>query len=265
MAEHNNLYQNVVYYDLIFERDVSREVDFLVAVCRRYAGREPQSSLEVACGPGYHTRALAQRGLRATGLDLNGAMIALAHHKDAIAGVEACWLEADMRQIHLSEPVDVAFCMFDGLDALLTNADLIQHFRAVGASLTKGGIYLVDLTHPRECSFWHYTPFYYAGARDGVSAEIQWATNNPRYDLVSSVAHVELEMRVNDHGQTQVVHDSAKERLLLPQEISLLAELSGVLRVVGWHGDFDLAQPLDDSPASRRMIVILQKQEAINK
>ncbi len=265
MAEHNNLYQNVVYYDLIFEREVSREVDFLLAACRHYAGREPQATLEVACGPGYHTRALARRGLRASGLDLNGAMIALALQKDAAEGVKANWLEADMRHIQLSEPVDVAFCMFDGLDALLSNTDLVQHFRTVGASLTERGIYLVDLTHPRECSFWHYTPFRYAGESDGVSVEIQWAINNPRYDLVTSVAHVELEMRVNDHGRQWTIHDSAKERLLLPQEICLLAELSGALRVVGWHGDFDLAQPLDASPTSRRMIIILQKQEATNK
>jgi SAM-dependent methyltransferase len=265
MAEHNTLYQNVAYYDLIFERDVGREVDFIVAAYRHYAGREPQATLEVACGPGYHTRALARRGLRAIGLDLNGAMIALARSKDGTESLNTTWLEADMRHIQLSEPVDVAFCMFDGLDALLSNADLAQHFRAVGANLTDQGLYLVDLTHPRECSFWHYTPFHYAGERDGVSAEIQWAVNQPRFDLVSSVAQVELEMRVNDHGQTWVVHDSAKERLIFPQEICLLAELSGVLQVAGWYGDFDLAQPLDDSPASRRMIAILQKQEAINK
>jgi SAM-dependent methyltransferase len=262
MAEHNNLYQNVVYYDLIFERDVSREVDFILAAYRHYAGTEPQATLEVACGPGYHTRALARRGVRAIGLDLNGTMIALARSKDETEGVEATWIAADMRHIQLDEPVNVAFCMFDGLDALLSNADLVQHLRAIGASLTVGGLYLVDLTHPRECSFWHYTPFYYAGQRDGVSAEIQWATNNPHYDLVTSVAHVELEMRVNDHGHKWVVQDSAKERLLLPQEIYLLAELSGALQVVGWYGDFDLGQPLDDSPLSRWMIIILQKQEA---
>ncbi|MBI1876755.1 MAG: class I SAM-dependent methyltransferase [Chloroflexi bacterium] len=265
MAEHNNLYQNVVYYDLVFERDVSREVDFLMAACRRYSGREPQATLEVACGPGYHTRALARRGLRAIGLDLNGAMIALARRKDGGESLNTTWIEADMRHIQLSEPVDVVFCIFDGLDALASNTDLVQHFRAIGASLTAGGLYLVDLTHPRECSFWHYTPFCYAGERDGVSVEIQWATNNPHFDLVTNLAHVELEMRINDHGQKWVVHDSARERLLLPQEICLLAELSGVLQVVGWYGDFDLAQPLDDSPASRRMIAILQKQEAINK
>lgn len=166
MAEHNNLYQNIAYYDLIFERDVSREVDFVIAAYRHYAGCEPQATLEVACGPGYHTRAFARCGLRAIGLDLNGAMIALARRKDTVEGVHATWIEADMRHIQLDEPVDVAFCMFDGLDARLSN---------------------------------------------------------------------------------------------------LLAEQSGSLQVAGWYGDFDLNQPLDNSPASRRMIAILQKKTGENK
>jgi hypothetical protein len=38
--------------------------------------------------------------------------------------------------------------------------------------------------------------------------------------------------------------------------------MSGALQIVGWHGDFDLAQPLDDTPASRWIIAIFQKQEA---
>jgi hypothetical protein len=41
----------VAYYDLIFERDVSREVDFITAAYWHYAGREPAATLEVACGP----------------------------------------------------------------------------------------------------------------------------------------------------------------------------------------------------------------------
>lgn len=40
MAEHNNLYQNVVYYDVIFERDVCREVDFILAAYHHYTEGE---------------------------------------------------------------------------------------------------------------------------------------------------------------------------------------------------------------------------------
>jgi hypothetical protein len=149
--------------------------------------------------------------------------------------------------------------MFDGLDALLTTEDLITHLRAVAQNLHPDGIYIIDLTHPRECSFQKYGTFRYHGKRDGMEAEIRWATNHPRFDLVTGVADTELEMHVTDHGREIVVKDRARERLLLPQEIGLLAEQSGVLRVVGWHGDYDVRQPLDHSEASRRMIAVLQR------
>ena len=89
--------------------------------------------------------------------------------------------------------------------------------------------------------------------------EILWGTNNPRPDLVTAVVETEIEIRINDRGNLTIIHDTAKERMLFPQELILLAELSGVLEVVGWRGDYDIQQPLDYSPNSRRMIAVMQK------
>ena len=104
------------------------------------------------------------------------------------------------------------------------------------------------------------------GERDGISVDIRWATNDPAFDLITAVAHVEIEMHVNDHGKEMLIRDSAYERLWTPQDFILLARLSGVLEVAGWHGDVRLDQPLDHSPQSERMIVILQKppEEAVH-
>jgi SAM-dependent methyltransferase len=260
MAEHMNLYQRAVYYDVIFDRDVSREADFITQAYQRYSGKPgPSAILDLACGPGYHALEFARRGIAASGLDLGKEMLTLAREKSDAQGLQVDWIEADMRRFVLEHPVDAAFIMFDGLDALLTTEDLITHLRAVAQNLHPDGIYIIDLTHPRECSFQKYGTFRYHGKRDGMEAEIRWATNHPRFDLVTGVADTELEMHVTDHGREIVVKDRARERLLLPQEIGLLAEQSGVLRVVGWHGDYDVRQPLDHSEASRRMIAVLQR------
>ena len=64
MAEHLNLYQRATYYDIIFDRNVSREVDFITAIFNRHNGAELNSVLDIACGPGYHAREFARRGLR---------------------------------------------------------------------------------------------------------------------------------------------------------------------------------------------------------
>jgi SAM-dependent methyltransferase len=259
MAEHVNLYQHAVYYDIALSRDVSGDVDFLADVYRHYVGSEVRSVLDIACGPGYHALEFARRGVDAAGLDLRAEMVALAEAKAAEEGLSVDYFVGDMRAFDLAQPVDMAICMFDSIDALLTNDDLIDHMRCVAENLTPGGIYVIDLTHLRDCSFDSYGSFRYGGSRGPVSVEIVWATNDPAFDTLTGVAEVELELHVTENGTQKVIKDTARERLLTPQEILLLARLSGALEVVGWHGAYDIDQPLDDSPDSTRLICILQK------
>jgi SAM-dependent methyltransferase len=260
MAEHMNLYERAMYYDVIFDRDVSREVSFLMDVFKRATGRPaPLSVLDIACGPGYHGRAFARQGFRTVGLDLNEAMIDLAREKDKVEGLACTWLVEDMRRFNLEEPVDLAFVMFDGLDALVSQDDLIEHLKAVARALTPGGVYVIDLTHPRDCAFQTYADFHYAGQRDGVQVDIQWAINQPQFDLVTGIADTEVELRVVDHGKEMIVRDKARERLLLPQEIEALCKLTSALKVEAWYGGYDVRQALTWAPECRRMIAVLRK------
>jgi len=263
MAEHHNLYQRAIYYDIVFDRDVSREVDFVAAVYRQRTGSEMSSMLDIACGPGYHAREFARRGVWAVGLDLRPEMVQFARDKDAAEGLALEWLVADMRDFSLDSPVDVAITMFDGIDALTLNADIVQHFQAVARNLSPGGLYFIDLTHPRDCAHTDYGTFHYQGQRNGTAVEIFWGTNHPTFDFLTGVAEVAVEMRVTANGQETIIPDSARERLLLPQEITLLAQLSRDLEVVAWYGDYDLGQPFDNTPASRRMIAVLQNRDGV--
>lgn len=259
MAEYNQVYQRAFYYDIALKRDVSREVDFIMAVYRHWTGSTLQSVLDIACGPGYHARALAQRGVRAVGLDLRPEMLEFAQEQAAAEGVQVEWLAADMRNFQLDPPVEMALCMFDGLDALLTNHDIRQHLRTVAANLTPGGLYLLEQTHPRDSSYQHYGKFRYRGKQNGTAVDLIWAVNNPAFDLTTGVAQVEIEMRIKQNRHRQIIRDTARERLLLPQELRLLVEQTEVFQIVGWYGNFDLDQPLDNSPNSRRLLTVLQK------
>lgn len=263
MAEHNALYRRALYYDIALRRDVSREADFIVQLYQHHTGKPLQSLVDIACGPGYYARQLARRGIKTCGLDLNQEMVNMAREQAMAEGVAIDWLTADMRSFQLPQPVDMAITMFDSLDALIHNEDLIQHFRAVAHNLYPGGLYLVDVCHPRNLSHDVYGPFRYSGERDGIEVEIIWGTNNPRYDLVTNSTRAALEVHVNDNGRKQIIYDEADERLLLPQELTLLAMLSGMLQVIGWYGDYTLHQPLDHSPASQRLICVFQKNSVL--
>lgn len=260
MAEFNELYQRAQYYDIVFNRDVSGEVDFIINVFKQFhAGQTPTSLLDLACGPGYHARDFARRGLHAIGLDLRMEMLALAEESAVQERVHVDWIAADMRHLKLENPVDVAINVFDGIDCLLTNDDLIAHLNAIADNLTEDGLYLVDVTHPRFAALGHYAPFHYSGTRDGVAVDISWRGNTSYIDPLTSIASTEVEMRIQENGSEQCLVDTAQERFLTAQELTLLARCSGRLTPVAWYGDYDLNQPFDNSPGAIRMIAIFQK------
>jgi SAM-dependent methyltransferase len=259
MAEHQRLYRRADYYDIVFDGDVAREVDFVVALYRRHAGAALGSALELACGPGYHARALAARGVRAVGLDLSPEMIALAREKAAAGGLDVAWLVGDMREFTVGAPVDMAICTLDGIDCLLTDDEILRHFRAVAANLAPGGLYMIELSHPRDCSAERYGRFSYEGERNGCRVTIDWASVRPVPRPAERVVVAEVVMLVKENGTERRFVDQAYERFLSPDELARLAGASGALDVCGWYGDFDLEQPFDETPAARRMIAVLRK------
>lgn len=186
-------------------------------------------------------------------------MIDFARDRAKEEGVDVHRTAADMRGFSLPHPVDAIITMYDSLDCLSDNDDIVDHFRTVAANLTPGGIYLFELTHPRDCSIHGYGKHVYAGEKNGTKVEIRWAVNNPRHDAFTQVAEVETVLSVIEHGNETLYRDHARERYLSPQELVALTKLAGGLKVVDCYGDFVPGLHMDNSPASRRMIFVLQK------
>ncbi|MGE3332593.1 MAG: class I SAM-dependent methyltransferase [Rhodospirillaceae bacterium] len=259
MAEFNQVYARASYYDIAFRRDIDPEVAFIMDEYRRLNGRPLASVLEIACGPGYHVCAFVKKGVRAIGLDLRPEMIEFAKTYAAREGVEAEWIAADMRGFSLPTPVDAIITMYDSIDCLATGDDLVDHFRTVANNLTPGGIYLFEVTHPRDCSMFNYGSYKYEGERDGTKVEIIWAVNDPVPNPITQIAEVETILRVTENDRVMEFRDKARERFTMPQEFMALIKLAGGLDVVDVYGDFVQGLRMDNSPASRRMIFVLRK------
>ena len=259
MAEYNEVYRRARYYDIAFRRDVTCEVDFLCDLYLQHAGRPLASMLDIACGPGYHARLFAKRGIRSAGLDLRPEMVDFARERANDEGAEVDWIASDMRRFCLDEPVDLALTSYDSIDCLTTQDEIVDHFRAVAENLAPGGLYVFETTHPRDCSIDRYGEFRYAGQENGVEVVIEWAVNRPKADPLTQVVETEILMRVNDRGREEVFRDRARERLGFPQEYIALGRLSGALEVKAFYGDFRLEQPFDNGPGSRRLIAVMGK------
>jgi SAM-dependent methyltransferase len=258
MAQLNDLYRYAVYYDVVFGRDVSPEVDFLIELARRHIAHDPERILDLGCGPGYHARAFARRGLTAAGLDCCQDMIRFAQEQADHEGVTVEWLVGDMRAFTMPKPVDLAFCLFDSIDGLLSIDDFVQHFRAVAANLAPQGLYVIGQSHQRDTGILDYGPFHYAAERDGCRVELDWATD-VKVDTLRQTADVDIEIRVDDHGERKVYRHRTLESFATPIFLIALARLSGVLEAFAWYGDYRLDRPYDDSPESLSCISVFRK------
>lgn len=108
-------------------------------------GAHSTSLVDVACGPGEFALAMAQRGLRVTGVDQSPEMLAMARRSAEGKGVPVTFLEQDMRRLELPAPVDAATCLYDSLNYLVTDDDFRQTLTAVAAALRPGGLFLFDM------------------------------------------------------------------------------------------------------------------------
>lgn len=258
MGEYIDIYRRAHYYDIVFRRDVTGEIQFLMDLYQRSNGRALRSMIDIACGPAYHAKAFAARGIAAVALDLQPEMIEFAQTLDPDETGNIHYIASDMRDYTLPTPVDLALNSFDSIDCLATHDQIIDHFRAVARNLTADGLYVIEITHPRDCSMWNYGNFQYRGERGGVSVVLDWAVNQPKADPLTQVIACEVVMTVVDNGKPMTFRETARERFSTLQELSALATLSGAMSFHGAYGDFRLDQPFDNSPAARRMIVVLK-------
>ena len=260
MAEFNEFYQRAEWYDIALGRDVGPEVRFIQDLARQRLGRPLGSALEIACGPGYHARGLAAAGAAVWAFDLRPEMIDLARERAENDPVPVHWFAADMRGFSLPQPVEAAIAVFDAIDCLLTNDEIVDHFRRVGDALTPDGFYLVDMTHPRDSRPYDYGSFLYSGERGGTKVSVRWAVNEPRVDPLTNVARVETEIVAEQDGRVlATIRNKAQERFASATEYAALAALSGRLKLAAAYGGFSLSQPFDNTPASRRMLLVFAR------
>ena len=102
--------------------------------------------VDVACGTGVAATKFAAAGYRVTGVDRSPQMLAQAGKQVAEAGLqEVSLVEADMRDFALDEPADLVTCMYDSLNYLLEETDLLTAFRRAEMALRSSGLYIFDM------------------------------------------------------------------------------------------------------------------------
>ncbi len=105
------------------------------------AGLGVHSVLDLACGTGNLTRQLVNQNLELTGLDASAEMLQVAAER--LPDVE--WVQGDLRTFELGRTFDLITCVFDSLNNLTHDGDLLRALRRTRAHLNPGGLLAFDV------------------------------------------------------------------------------------------------------------------------
>ena len=134
-----------LYDALMDDVDYDAWTDYYLSLIRGAKG-EVKTLCDCACGTGSMSVRFARRGLRVTGADISGEMLARAQEKARRFGVQAMFVEQDMCALSLPRPVDALVCACDGVNYLLDDERVRAFFRAAHRALKPGGVLAFDIS-----------------------------------------------------------------------------------------------------------------------
>jgi SAM-dependent methyltransferase len=132
-------------YPFLFTKERLAAGDDHVEKALALAKPRGRAALDLACGPGRCSIALARRGFTVTGVDRTKSLLDRARSRARRAGVPVEWVRADMRDFVREEAFDLALSMFTSFGYFEEKEEDLQVLRHVLASLKPGGVFLMEL------------------------------------------------------------------------------------------------------------------------
>ena len=109
------------------------------------AGLDQGDVLDLACGPGRHSVALAKRGFRVTGVDLSPFLLGKARQRARAQHIDVEWIQEDMRRFVRPEAFDLALSLFTSFGYFESRDDDLTVLRNIRKSLRPGGTLAIEI------------------------------------------------------------------------------------------------------------------------
>jgi SAM-dependent methyltransferase len=139
------------YRGLLADRYENYFIDFAAAfrkVRQKVLGPAIVSARRVCdlcCGPGTGAVEMATTGRRVYAVDLSKEFCALVRAKARKTHADIRVVQADMRDFHLPESVEIVTCQFDSINHLPRKRDLHKVVRCVSEALGNDGLFFFDV------------------------------------------------------------------------------------------------------------------------
>ncbi len=228
-----------VYDRLNAELDYGAWADFVEANFARHLPARPALVLDLACGTGSMTHALAARGYDMIGVDRSAEMLSEAYSR---AGeVMPLFLCQDMRSFELYGTVGAAVCCLDSVNYLVGEGDLDRCFATVHNYLDPDGLFLFDVNTPYK-----FTHVYGDNAyilEDEIDGRAVWCGWQNAYDPDSGLCDFYLTLFEEDEdGRYLRTEETQHERCFTHDMLTDALARAGFAHL-GTYADYQFGEP----------------------
>jgi SAM-dependent methyltransferase len=210
------------WLQMIAEEQTKSEADFI----KKELGVLPSAKiLDVPCGGGRHSLALAAAGYQMTGVDISADFLKAARATAAERKLSVSWEQRDMRDLPWRNTFDGAFC-FGNSFGYYDDIGNAEFLRAVAGALKTGAKFLLDTGALMEGLLFSFQE------RNWFQIGEMKFLRNARYDPPTS--RVETEYTIISGGQTET--KSALHRIFTYRELFELVAKAGFTNLQGYGG-----------------------------
>ena len=195
-SSHHRVYSAAQCYAVAFGfRDIAAECNTLARLAMRHGAGAPCAVLQLAAGPAGHAREWARRGVAATALDASPAMCEHVLACAARDGVALQAVVADRVDFALDARFDLAVMLMDSSSYLLSNTAILGHLDCVARHLLDGGLYVLEMSHPRSTfGLGSTTESEWTAKADGLRVHTCWGAVGNAFDPVTQIDEVTVTM-----------------------------------------------------------------------
>ena len=243
-------------------RDYEAEVTFLEFCWQEFTKAESNRVLDIGCGTGVHMRQFLLRGYECDGIDIDEKMLDYARARFAEEGLAFNAMLTDVRNFEVKQKYGLAINMLASVNYVTKNEDFLAQMRSVRRALEPGGIYLIEMFHPREFGFPSDSPYNaWEIFEEDYSLECELHVNASPLDPITQCQRSTLRIEITRGDQVEEHEIERNQRVYLYQELQALVCCAGGFEIVACYGGFNPDRKLDDSKRSWRMIPVLRRLE----
>ncbi len=237
------------YYDaLMWDIDYQGWIDYTLRLCEKFS-LKPKKVLDLACGTGTCCLILAEKGYEVFGLDESEEMLRVAEKKVEARNVAARFAKADMRSFSFEEQVDLVTCIFDSINYIVDEQELVSCFKSVNSALSSPGLFIFDMnTEYGLSTFWAGSTM----VRDEKGVFSVWRNS---YDSDTKIARLDLTLFAGEGEAYRRVDEVHLERSYS------LDQLKSCLREAEFDKSYFYHHLTFSKPArtSKRVMVVAKK------